>query len=134
MTVTDSSGAIRTNAFGAKTVALVGALETGRAASSGTCAAIHNPLPIAVDVFRNSRRGIGDDFDSRLGEELRDGDSTKGLSRSLRSFMTTSFPRTTRRRGGWRGGCANTCRSGKYFRTSLRQYLCRLVWRFPSGE
>src|SRR5713101_5879942 len=134
MTVTDSSGAIRTNAFGAKTDALAGAFERERAASSGTCAAIHNPLPLAADVFRNSRRGISADFVSGIGEELRDGDSTKGLSTSLRSFMTTSFPRTIQRRGGWRGGCANTCRSGKYFRTSLRQYLCPLVWRFPSGE
>src|SRR5712691_2747594 len=102
MTVTDSSAAIRTNAFGAKTVALAGAFETERAASSGTCAAIHKPPPIAADVFRNSRRGIGDDFDNGRSEEPRDGDSAKGLTRSLRFFMTPSFPRTVRRRDGWR--------------------------------
>src|SRR5258708_25775976 len=101
ITVTDSSAAIRTNAFGAKKPVLAGALETECPASSGTYAAIHNPLPITADVFRNSRRGIGDDFGGKRGEVC-EVPSTKEMGTPEKFFMTPSFPRRFRRRDGWR--------------------------------
>src|SRR2546425_3492586 len=56
MTVTVSSGAMRTNALGAKTPAPAGASSREPAPNSGTYAAMHKPPPIVAVVLRNSRR------------------------------------------------------------------------------
>src|SRR6266403_3454468 len=99
MTVTVSSGAIRRKAFGAKTVALAGAFESGRAASSGTQAEIHKPPPIVAVVFRKSRRAMRDDFAEGALECSAADNSGVVLMRSSRRLMATSFPRPFRRRG-----------------------------------
>src|ERR1700704_6078770 len=99
MTVTVSSGAIRTKAFGAKTVALAGPFEWGCAASSGTYAAMHKPPPIVAAVFRKSRRAMRDDFAAATFEGLEPDNSSLALLPSSRRLMRTSFPRPFRRRG-----------------------------------
>src|ERR1700687_3104688 len=99
MTVTVSSGAIRTKAFGAKTGAPAGAFEAGCAASSGMYAAMHNPPPIVAVVFRKSRRKIRDVFGEERFKEPAADNSRLALLCSSRRLMTTSFPRPFRRRG-----------------------------------
>src|SRR5438445_13271605 len=56
MTVMVSSGAMRTNALGAKTPAPAAASSRGPAPNSGTYTAMHKPPEIVAVVFRNSRR------------------------------------------------------------------------------
>src|SRR6267378_754937 len=130
MTVTVSSGAIRTKAFGAKTVALAGAFESGCAASSGTYAAMHNPPPIFAVVFRKSRRAMRDEFAAAAFEDLTPDNSSLALLRFSRQLMMTSFLRPFLRRGELRDECAGRFRSGRCCRTSLRRCLCRWVWNF----
>src|ERR1700682_5961057 len=133
MTVTVSSGAIRTKALGAKTVALAGAFDSEWVASSGTYAAMHNPPPIVAVVFRKSRRAMRDDFAAAAFKESVADNSRLALLRSSRRLMTTSFPRSFRRRGEWRGGCAGRFRTGRCCRTWLHQCLYQWAWNFLSA-
>ena len=113
ITVTRSSAAMRTNAFGANTFpAAAAALLAATPASSGTQAEIQRPPLTAALVFRKSRRP------SCCAPVL------------IVALMTASFLRQSPPHDGWPCGFACMFRSGKCFRSWPHQYPCPSAWRF----
>src|SRR6202158_3476294 len=125
MTVTVSSGEIRRKAFGAKTSPVAGAASAGFEIAdfernSGTKPAMHRPPVAPAVVLKNVRRPKRE-----AASDAACCNKESNLSFSWVLFISDLSPRPFRRHGGWRGGCAGTCRSGRYFRPWLRQCRCR---------
>src|SRR5207245_9406291 len=122
MTVTVSSGAMRTNALGAKTPAPAAASSRGAAPNSGTYAAMHKPPPIVAVVFRNSRRPR--DLESVTNVELA-GVEFVGVGLIGQPSLSLALLPRAQRRDELPAGCADTFRNGRCCPTWPRRYRCR---------